>query len=101
MKKSDVNSALRTARMSPFDSRYAATRVRRASGSRGGSMGHAGTCGSSATKKLYRCRPMKTAVAGCRATISTISSPSNRPVSPRNVLTPSSCSSGRRSKCES
>ena len=35
-----------------------------ASGSRGWSTDHAGTCGSSATKKLYRCRAMNLGTRG-------------------------------------
>ena len=57
---------------------------------------HAGTCGSSATKKLYRWREMKRAVAGCLTMMRTMSSPLKLPVSPRKVFSPSSWSSARK-----
>ena len=61
--------------------------------------GHSGTGGSSATKKLYMCRAMKRAVAGCSQMMSMMSSPLKLPVRPRNVFSPSSWSSGLYSKC--
>ena len=59
--------------------RNAAVRESIAFWSRGGSIDQAGTWGSSATKKLYRCRHTKRAQAGCSTTMSMMSSPLNRP----------------------
>ena len=61
LKKSELKSTRRTERMSYDDLLKASIRVVMASGSRGGTVGQAGTCGSSAMKKLYRCRAMKRA----------------------------------------
>ena len=66
-----------------------------AAGSRGGSTDHAGTCASSATKKLYRCLETNSAVAGWRTIMSITSSPLKLPVWPRNDFGASSWSSGR------
>jgi hypothetical protein len=50
-----------------------------ASGSRGGTLCQAGTCGSSATKKLYRWRATNLAVAGCSQMMSMTFPPSKAP----------------------
>ena len=93
LKKSELNRALSMERMSPPDCRYAATSVFTASWSCGGTVFQDGTCGSSATKKLYMCRAIKRAVAGCSTMMSMMSSPLRLPDLPRNVLSPSSWSS--------
>src|SRR5260370_28363662 len=59
LKESELNNTRRMERMSNFESRNAPTNVSIAFWSRGGSIGQAGTCGSSATEKLYRCRQKK------------------------------------------
>ena len=51
-------------------------------------MAQAGTWGSSATKKSYRCLAMNLDVAGCLTIMSMTSSPLKRPVSPMNVFSP-------------
>ena len=63
-------------------------------------MFHAGTCGSSATKKLYRCRAMNLLHAGCWTTMSMMSSPLKFRVCPRKVFSVKSWSSGLYSKVQ-
>src|SRR4029434_10157627 len=62
LKKSALQSTRRHERMSDDDLLKASIRIVMASGSRGGTVGQAGTWGSSAPKKLYRWRAMKRAV---------------------------------------
>ena len=66
--------------MSNFESRNTSTKVSIAFWSRGASIGQAGTCGSSATKKLYRCRQMNLPHAGCCTMMSRMSSPLKWPL---------------------
>ena len=54
LKKSEVNIVRSTARISKLDSLKDFTMAAIACGSWGGSIFQLGTCGSSATKKLYR-----------------------------------------------
>src|SRR5262249_20082160 len=56
LKKSELNSTRKVERISHCDSAKALASVLTASGSHGGVVIHAGTCGSSATKKLYKWR---------------------------------------------
>jgi len=65
--------------MSKFESLKTPARKSIAFGSRGGSIGQAGTWGSSATKKLYRCRQMNFAQAGCCTMMLMMSSPFRLP----------------------
>src|SRR5215510_3201180 len=94
LKNSEVNSARSMAVRSYPVSKYVCSRRARAAGSFGGVCRQEGTGTSSATKKSYRCRARKRAVAACSQMMVTMSSPFQRPVRPRKVFSLSSWSAG-------